>query len=68
MDADDDRLMSIGQVLAMVDVSKSTLYKMIAAGHFPRPIRVGLRGARWWYSEVAEWLKSCPRATEANRQ
>ena len=37
MKANDDRLLSIKEVLEMVGVSKSTLYKMIAEDRFPRP-------------------------------
>ena len=66
MKANDDRLLSIKEVLEMVGVSKSTLYKMIAEDRFPRPVRIRLRGARWWQSEITEWVNSRPRATEEN--
>ena len=33
-------------------ISVSTLYRNIAKGHFPRPIRVGAGSSRWVKDEV----------------
>lgn len=36
----------------------STLYDLMAAGHFPRPINLGPRAVGWIESEVDAWIES----------
>ena len=35
------------EVARMIGVSRGTLWRMVRAGLFPPPIRVGLRAVRW---------------------
>ncbi len=42
-------------------ISRSELYRQIADGRFPRPVRVGLRAVRWHLNEVEEWIAARPR-------
>lgn len=37
-------------------LSRSTLYKKIAQGEFPKPIRLGARAVAWVEREVEAWL------------
>ena len=61
-----DRLLRIEDVLAIVGVSRSTLYVMMARNRFPRPVRVHERCVRWRESEVLEWVASRPTASPAD--
>ncbi len=36
-------------------LKRSTLYDLIAAGEFPKPVRLGKRIVGWLTSEVADW-------------
>lgn len=38
-------------------LSRSTIYAMMAAGSFPKPIPLGLRAVGWAESEVSDWLE-----------
>ena len=60
------RLLPLEEVLAIVGVSKSTLYKWINADIFPAPVRLGERVSRWREAEVAAWIESLPIATLSN--
>lgn len=51
-----DILLSLPQVLGVVGVSKATLYRHIAEGAFPRPIRVGQHRVSWIEAEVHGYL------------
>jgi len=42
----------------LTGLSRSTIYAMIAAGEFPRPVRLGKRAVGWRESDIAEWLAS----------
>ena len=54
-----DRLMRLKEVLEMSSISRSELYRQVAEGRFPRPVKVGLRAVRWWQSEVEAWRPIC---------
>jgi prophage regulatory protein len=43
------------KVKAVTGLSKSSLYALIRANNFPRPIRLGPRTVVWVRSEVNEW-------------
>ena len=49
------------QVLALVGMSQSAMYALIADGEFPRPITLSGRSSRrpavgWLSSEIQEWI------------
>lgn len=51
-----DRIYRRPQVEALVGLSRSTLYAMMAEGTFPKPVRLGRRAVGWRASDVAAWL------------
>lgn len=51
-----DRLLTRRDVEALVRLSKSSIYAMIANGTFPKPIRVGRRAVRFSTLEIEGWL------------
>ena len=69
------RALKLEEVVARVGLSRATLYRMIALGAFPRPVRLSTRATGWRTDEVDEWLASRPytvpespgRAKEARR-
>ena len=57
-----DRMITRGEVERLCSLSRSSVYRLMALGDFPRPRRVGVRGVRWPESEVTAWLQSRPVA------
>ena len=57
-----DRLLRRAEVEARCGLSRTTIYRLMRAGAFPAPIRVGQRSVRWPEKEVEEWLAGRPRA------
>lgn len=53
-----DRLLTRRDVEAVVRLSRSSIYSMIANGSFPRPIRVGKKAVRFLQSDIEAWLQS----------
>ena len=47
-------------VEAATGLSRSTIYRLMRAGQFPEPVKVGLRAVRWRESDLATWLASRP--------
>ena len=56
-----DRLLRREEVEVRCAITTSTLYRMMRAGDFPEPIRIGSRAVRWLRNEVNDWLDSRPR-------
>ena len=61
-----DRLLRLQEVLAIVGVSRSTLYDMIGRGQFPKGVRVARRCVRWHESDVLEWVATRRSADRSN--
>jgi prophage regulatory protein len=51
-----DRILRIGTVLHRTGLSRSTLYRKIENGTFPRQIRISTRCAGWRESAVDAWM------------
>jgi prophage regulatory protein len=49
-------LLRIKEVKAKVGLSTSTIYRWIAAGDFPVPVKLGAASA-WREQEIDQWLK-----------
>ncbi|MCY4550603.1 MAG: AlpA family transcriptional regulator [Defluviicoccus sp.] len=60
---DADRLLRREEVEEQTGLSRSAIYRLMRAGEFPTPIRIGPRAVRWPKAELDEFLAQCPRAT-----
>ena len=54
------RMLDIDQVLAIVPVSRATLFRMMADGRFPRSHLISANRAIWYEDEVVEWQNNLP--------
>lgn len=50
------RIIRLHHVMSSTGLSRSTVYKYIAEGTFPRPVHLGDRCVGWVESEVDEWI------------
>lgn len=50
------QVMNLNDVLALLGISKSTLYRLIDAGSFPKPFKLGVRLNAWRVETVETWL------------
>jgi prophage regulatory protein len=48
-------------VLKVTGLGRSTIYRWIAEGSFPAPVRLGRRAVAWRWSDLDRWTQS--RAT-----
>jgi len=56
------KLLSLKQVIALVGLAKSTIYRLMEAGDFPRPLKLGSRCVRWLVDDVNAWISNLPSA------
>lgn len=60
-----DRILRINAVLERTGLCRSTLYRKMDKGTFPRNIKLSDRCAGWRESAIAEWIKN-PMFYDAN--
>ncbi len=53
-----DRILRIDAVLERTGLSRTTLYRRIEQGRFPRQVKISDRCAGWRESAVREWMKN----------
>ena len=58
----DDELWGVRTIMAKTGLARSTLYKYVSQGHFPRQRRLGPGRVGWLASEVHKWSASRPDA------
>jgi len=46
-------------------LSRSSIYAMMEAGDFPRPVRIGKRAVAWPQSAIEAWLATRPTSSGA---
>lgn len=46
------------QVEARTGLSRSTIYAYMAAGMFPKPVKIGSRAVGWVESEISQFLNA----------
>ena len=57
-----DRLLRRRQVEKVTGLSRSSIYRLMQDGAFPRPVKVGSAAVRWRASDITAWLESRPVA------
>lgn len=72
MPSDDSRLLGeillrLKDVTAKSGLSRSTIYRRIAAGTFPAPLALGPGTVRWRLSDVDAWIEGLSVATRDDR-
>lgn len=51
------KLIRLKQVMECTGLARSTVYKFIAEGDFPKPVKLGVRVAAWVEAEVFAWME-----------
>ncbi len=54
----EQRLIRLPEVLARTTLSRSTVYRGIAAGSFPKQVRIGEKSTAWLESEISLWISA----------
>jgi prophage regulatory protein len=52
-----ERILRLESVLERTGLSRSTLYRKVNSGTFPRQLKISVRCAGWRESEVEEWVR-----------
>lgn len=61
---DQNKFINAKEVAKLVGFNVDWIYKKIAKGEFPKPIKIG-RSSRWLYTEIMQWINET--ANQATR-
>ncbi|MCV2367432.1 helix-turn-helix transcriptional regulator [Roseateles oligotrophus] len=53
-----DALLKMQTVTQAAGISPATVYRGVAAGTFPQPVRMGKRCTRWRAADVRAWIQA----------
>jgi prophage regulatory protein len=52
------KLLTVAEVMQKTTLSRSSIYKYMAAGHFPEPVRkAGIRRVFWLETDIIGWIE-----------
>lgn len=63
-----DRILRLNTVLDRTGLSRSTLYRKIQTGTFPKQVRIAARCAGWRESAVNDWVRNPMFYSVADRE
>lgn len=52
------RLLRLAEVKNRVGYGRASIYRLIAAGQFPRPHSLGARAVAWLESDIDAWIEA----------
>ena len=55
------KIIRAAEVLEMIGLSRTTLWRLVKAGKFPAPLKLSVRARGWRLSDVEAWLDSRER-------
>ncbi len=53
-----DALLKISTVTQATGLSRASIYRRLAAGTFPAPVRLSTRCTRWQAADVRAWIQA----------
>ena len=56
------RIVRRDEVSKLTGLARATIYKKVADGSFPAPIRLGARSVGWRLSDIVAWLAGAGEA------
>lgn len=55
-DVTGERLLRLREVMRKTGMGRSTIYRKMDQGEFPRPVRISPSMVRWRESEIEQWI------------
>ena len=53
-----ERVLKMDEVCKKTGISKTEIYRQMAAGKFPAHFKIGKRGTGWVSSEIDQWIEN----------
>ena len=53
-----ERLLRLPEVMRLVGWRRSSIYRLIERGEFPKPVKLGARAIAWTESQICQYVES----------
>jgi prophage regulatory protein len=60
------KLLRLPSVKESVALSRTSIYRLISLGQFPKPINLGARAVAWLQCDIDSWIQSKVEASGRN--
>lgn len=61
------KFIRLPNVIESTGLSRSSIYRKVDAGEFPRPVRLGSKSVAWIEAEVQGWMANLASSRDALR-
>jgi prophage regulatory protein len=55
------KIIKLPQVMEMTSFSVASIYRLCAAGRFPKKIKIGVRSVGWRESDIINYIEECEK-------
>jgi prophage regulatory protein len=59
------KILRITDVKERTGLGRSTIYKMVAAETFPKPIGLSVKAVGWLESDIQNWIEHCIKSSSS---
>lgn len=63
-----DRVLRIDEVSESVGLSRTTIYRLMLRGEFPKNFKLGERSSGWLLSQIDQWLQERVETSHRNEE
>ena len=56
------QVLKLKDVITQTTLSSSTIYRLVQAGEFPKPIKLAAHASGWLESDIEDWIESRQKA------
>ncbi len=60
------RILRINEVCKKTGIGRSTIYRMMQQGEFPKPIKLGKKISGWLEEDIDQWLREQAELSKAS--
>ena len=56
------QILKLADVITQTTLSSSTIYRLVQAGEFPKPIKLAAHASGWLESDIENWIEARQKA------
>ena len=58
------QILKLKEISSLTKLSSSTIYRLVQAGEFPKPIKLAAHASGWLESDIEDWIRIRKEASE----
>ena len=56
------QILKLKEISSLTKLSSSTIYRLVQAGEFPKPIKLAAHASGWLESDIENWIEARQKA------